>query len=207
MVSVWNSDNFFLVPESQIGLRLFWFESVQLILPGTWRLYELKAWLFFSSSKCCISSVITSVIFSFCPQGTCKVDLDLTSDLTYSFLISISLKFSSVFWDIPLENQFCGAPGWLSGLSHCLQLRSWSQGPGIESCIGLTARWGACFLLSLCLPFCLLGISLCQINKIFKKINFVLSSDHYCLQGSYYMLQLVNLSFKSFLYFYVLKDL
>ena len=27
---------------------------------------------------------------------------------------------------------FLGAPGWLSRLSGCLQLRSWSQNPGIE---------------------------------------------------------------------------
>ena len=42
-----------------------------------------------------------------------------------------------------------GALGWLSRLSLCLRLRSWSQGPGIETCIRLSALWGACFLLSL----------------------------------------------------------
>ena len=57
------------------------------------------------------------------------------------------------------------APGWLSGLSLCLRLRSWSQGPGMEPRIGLSAQRGVCFSLSLCLPLCLLVISLCQINK------------------------------------------
>jgi len=47
-----------------------------------------------------------------------------------------------------------GTPGWLSRLSGCLRLGSWSQGPGIESRIGLLARRGACF--SLCLPLPLL---------------------------------------------------
>ncbi|XP_045838346.1 protein Mdm4 isoform X2 [Meles meles] len=32
------------------------------------------------------------------------------------------------------------APGWLSGLSRCLRLGSWSRGPGIESRIGLSAQ-------------------------------------------------------------------
>ena len=65
------------------------------------------------------------------------------------------------------ENTYSlGAPGWLSGLSHCLRLRSWSQGLGIESRIGLSAQQGACSLsLSLCLPLHQLVISLCQINK------------------------------------------
>ena len=63
------------------------------------------------------------------------------------------------------------APGWLRGLSLCIKLRSWSQGPGIEPYIGLSAQWGACFLLSLCLPLCGLVISACQINKIFRKIR------------------------------------
>ena len=44
-------------------------------------------------------------------------------------------------------------------------LHSW--GPGIQSCIGLSAQQGACS--SFCLPLCLLGISVCQINKSFKK--------------------------------------
>ena len=37
------------------------------------------------------------------------------------------------------------APGWLSGLSLYLQLRSWSQGPGIKPHIGLSVQQGACF--------------------------------------------------------------
>ena len=42
-------------------------------------------------------------------------------------------------------------PGWLSQLNICLQLRSWSRGPGIEPCIGIPAQEGVCFYLSLCL--------------------------------------------------------
>ena len=37
-------------------------------------------------------------------------------------------------------------------LSICLQLRSWSQGPGIKPHVGPPAQWGACFSHSLCLP-------------------------------------------------------
>ena len=60
-----------------------------------------------------------------------------------------------------------GVPGWLSWLSICLQLRSWSQYPGIKPHIGLSAQWRACFSFSPCLPLCLLvlSLSLCQINK------------------------------------------
>ena len=52
-------------------------------------------------------------------------------------------------------------------LSICLRLRSWSQGPGIEPCIGPPAPQGACFSLSLCLlpPLLVCTLSLCQINK------------------------------------------
>ena len=31
-----------------------------------------------------------------------------------------------------IQNQFLGTSGWLSWLSSCLQLRSWSQDPGIN---------------------------------------------------------------------------
>ena len=37
------------------------------------------------------------------------------------------------------------APGWLSWLSVCLQLRSWSWGPGIKFHIRLPAQQGVCF--------------------------------------------------------------
>lgn len=35
------------------------------------------------------------------------------------------------------------APGWLRGLSFCLWLRLWSQGPGTEPHIGLPAEQGS----------------------------------------------------------------
>ena len=56
-----------------------------------------------------------------------------------------------------------GAPGWLRGLSLCLQLMSWSQGPGIEPRIGLSVQQGACFLRSL--PASLPTCGLCLSNK------------------------------------------
>ena len=51
-----------------------------------------------------------------------------------------------------------GTLGWLSWLSVYLQLRSWSQDPGMEPYMGLSAHWGACF--SLCLCACSLPLSL-----------------------------------------------
>lgn len=48
------------------------------------------------------------------------------------------------------------APGWLRGLSFCLWLRLWSQGPGTEPHIGLSAWFSAP---PPTLPACLLVIS------------------------------------------------
>ena len=61
-----------------------------------------------------------------------------------------------------------GAPGWLSWLSVCLWLESWSRDPGIQHPIGLSAQWGVCFFLSLPLhsSFPSLMSSLKWINKI-----------------------------------------
>ena len=49
------------------------------------------------------------------------------------------------------------APGGFSRWSVCLWFRSWSQGPGIESCIRLPAQWGVC--ISLWLSPCLSSLS------------------------------------------------
>ena len=57
-----------------------------------------------------------------------------------------------------MKKTYIGTPGWLSRLSVCLWLRSWSQGPGIKPHIRLPARW-ACFCLSLCLLLPLLVLS------------------------------------------------
>ena len=60
-----------------------------------------------------------------------------------------------------------GVPGWLRQLSTCHCLR-WSQSPGMEPHVRLSAQWGAYFLpLPAALPICVL--SLCQTNKILKK--------------------------------------
>ena len=58
-----------------------------------------------------------------------------------------------------------GAPECLRQLGICLWLGSWSQGPGIQSCIGLPAWRGTCFSLSVCLLLWLCSLSLCQLNK------------------------------------------
>ena len=70
-------------------------------------------------------------------------------------------------------------PGWLSGLGACLWLRSWSQGPGIETCIRLSAQRGVCSSLSLCHSSCLCSLTLCQLNKE-KRKTFFHSSPLHC---------------------------
>ena len=80
--------------------------------------------------------------------------------LLIEYLSTMSFSIKKVTW---------GAPGWLSWLSVCFQLSSWSQDPGIQSCIRLPAHWGVCFSLCLCPrpPACALLFSLS--NKIFKQ--------------------------------------
>jgi len=69
-----------------------------------------------------------------------------------------------------LKKPFLGTSGCLSRLSVCLRLRSWFQGPGMESCIGILAQRGACFSLCLLLPLLVLSLSLSLTNKkILKK--------------------------------------
>ena len=53
-----------------------------------------------------------------------------------------------------------GAPGWLSQLSICFQLRSWSWGPGIEPHIRLSAQWRVSFSLSFYPSPCSCSLSL-----------------------------------------------
>ena len=57
------------------------------------------------------------------------------------------LELMMVRWRPELKSRVghLGAPGWLSGLSLCLRLGSWSQGPGIEPRVGLSARLSAYF--------------------------------------------------------------
>jgi len=54
----------------------------------------------------------------------------------------MNIQLTAFFW----RNCSFWTPGWLSQLSVCLRLRSWTRGPGIEFCIGLLAWRGACFL-------------------------------------------------------------
>ena len=73
-----------------------------------------------------------------------------------------------------------GVPGWLSWLSICLQLGSWSQSSGnmIPGSWDWTSHPASCSARSLLLPLCLLipllvlshafSLTLSKINKIFK---------------------------------------
>ena len=47
-----------------------------------------------------------------------------------------------------IKMSYLGAPGGLRWWRVHLQLRSWSQGPGIEPHVGLPAQWGVCISLS-----------------------------------------------------------
>ena len=64
-----------------------------------------------------------------------------------------------------------GAPGWLRQLNICLQHRSWSRGPGMESCVRLPAQQRVCFSFFLPHAHPCLFISLFLSNKqnTFKK--------------------------------------
>ena len=69
--------------------------------------------------------------------------------------LNCSSQLSVVSWSLEISesqfhhlgnglNNFClGAPGWLSQLGICLQLRSWSQGPGMKPHIRLPAQWSS----------------------------------------------------------------
>ena len=65
------------------------------------------------------------------------------SDLLVSF--SVILLLNNIFFHEFLLLRVkeiiinIGVPGWLSWLSTCLRLRSWSQHPGIQPCLGCPA--------------------------------------------------------------------
>ena len=82
-----------------------------------------------------------------------------TLEVKFSVIVGFQYVLCSLFLH-SIENAPSRAPGWLSQLSICLLLRSWSQSPGIKPCIGLPAQQRACFALSLCLPLLLLVLSL-----------------------------------------------
>ena len=81
---------------------------------------------------------------------------------------------SQIFW-LFLRSRRSGAPGWPSQLSVCLQLRPWSQGPGIKPASPSTPphRAGS---LSLSLP-------LPEINKILKKKRIRRSGNTWLEEG------------------------
>ena len=77
-----------------------------------------------------------------------------------------SPRFQDILQSFSNQNSIIlGTPGWLSWFSDCLQLRSWSWSPGIESRIGLRAQRGVCFSLWPSPLSCSLSHSLSQINK------------------------------------------
>ena len=90
-------------------------------------------------------------------------------------------------------------PGWLSQLSGCLQLRSWSQGPGIKAWVQAPCSVGS-LLLTLPLHLLPLRLSCTVLNeyikflktkKIFKMPTALTSSmrtptwlpEHYSLEA------------------------
>ena len=75
-----------------------------------------------------------------------------------------------------LKKNKIGWPGWLSQLSICLRLRSWSQGPGIKPRLHEALCSAGSLLLPLLLPSsparaptCARTHALSQINKVLKK--------------------------------------
>ena len=72
-----------------------------------------------------------------------------------------------IFWwlEIRFKSIIREKPEWLSLLYVCLQLRSWSLGPGFKYQIGLLAWWGAFFSLCLLSPLLACVLSDKQINK------------------------------------------
>ena len=95
----------------------------------------------------------------------------LVLDVGSNYATSPSLFASASSWHIRLDFKLSsfiqeittsGAPGWLSHLGVCLQLRSWSQGPGNEPLIGFPAQWRVCF--SLCPSPHSCSLSLCLSN-------------------------------------------
>ena len=70
-----------------------------------------------------------------------------------------TLRSNKLHFKVPIV----GVPGWLSWLTVCLWLGSWSQGPGIKPHMGLPTQWRVHFSLSpVCL--CLLALSNQSIN-------------------------------------------
>lgn len=62
-----------------------------------------------------------------------------------------------------------GVLGWLSQLDVCLWLGSWCRGPEARPLVGLPARWGTCFSLSLCPSPCLCVLTLYMYVCMYEK--------------------------------------
>ena len=102
---------------------------------------------------CCFSKMILEKKELF--QSETAWNLSAIQLKTFRDLMNLSLK-------IPIRGTRVAQ--WLS---ICLGLRLWSWGPGIESCIGLSA-WSLLLLLPVSLPF---SVCLSWINKMFTKNN------------------------------------
>ena len=72
----------------------------------------------------------------------------------FYFMMSSDFKDLKYHKKVSLKYFILGAPGWLSRLSACLQLRSWSQGPGTEPQMGLPQWRAACFSFCSSFLFC-----------------------------------------------------
>ena len=99
----------------------------------------------------------------------------------------ICRQLTHKLWAFILRKISCRASGWLSRLSICLQLMSWSQGPGIKPHVRLPAQGGVCFSLSLCPSSCLYSPCL-SLNWTNKKS---LEKKSLLYQSSYYLCHIV----------------
>ena len=89
-------------------------------------------------------------------RETLNMDCVLDDIMILQLYKNMSLFFRDAYWVFRNRMSWClwmtlkllhtkideaGGPGGLSELSICLQLRSWSQGPQIESHIGFPVQW------------------------------------------------------------------
>ena len=124
----------------------------------------------------------------------------MSAFLFHSTCSSVTCLCSS--WH-PYKNSI-GVPRWLSWLTVCLPLRSWSHGSGIQPYFGLLAQRGICFCL--CSYLCSCSLSLSQIRPLKKyyyfSILYLLGISRRCALKSD-TLKMVNLEFYMYIELYV----
>ena len=135
-----------------------------------------------TTDLCCLAHVVFCLIFFSNLYTNMGLKLTISrSRVTYSgpcgilknekfYIKSKTAKiFKKYLLNLVVRSHECSwARGWLSWLGACLRLRSWSQSPGIQSHVTLSAEQGVCFSLSLCpTPWLMLILSLW--NSLKKK--------------------------------------